>query len=163
MKMEKAEHYQELEWCPGAESNHRHEDFQSTALPLSYPGTGTVTAVGWRRSMTCHRQCPEAFLHFFNGAEPVWIQPDPARHPHPHHARMAQRMNRSSIWPDQYQRSVLSRKGGRHAGSLFRRLGNSFQHLCQGDPTAFSLKLKMSKRGPSGQNRLVRICLEGRA
>ena len=25
-------------WCPGAESNHRHEDFQSTALPLSYPG-----------------------------------------------------------------------------------------------------------------------------
>ena len=27
-------------WCPGAESNHRHEDFQSTALPLSYPGTG---------------------------------------------------------------------------------------------------------------------------
>ena len=26
-------------WCPGAESNHRHEDFQSTALPLSYPGT----------------------------------------------------------------------------------------------------------------------------
>ncbi len=27
-------------WCPGAESNHRHEDFQSTALPLSYPGMG---------------------------------------------------------------------------------------------------------------------------
>ncbi len=27
-------------WCPGAESNHRHEDFQSTALPLSYPGPG---------------------------------------------------------------------------------------------------------------------------
>ena len=32
-----------LEWCPGAESNHRHEDFQSTALPLSYPGTGMKT------------------------------------------------------------------------------------------------------------------------
>jgi hypothetical protein len=29
-----------VKWCPGAESNHRHEDFQSTALPLSYPGTG---------------------------------------------------------------------------------------------------------------------------
>ncbi len=27
-------------WCPGADLNHRHEDFQSTALPLSYPGTG---------------------------------------------------------------------------------------------------------------------------
>ena len=22
--------------------NHRHEDFQSTALPLSYPGTGEI-------------------------------------------------------------------------------------------------------------------------
>lgn len=31
-------------WCPGAESNHRHEDFQSTALPLSYPGTGEARA-----------------------------------------------------------------------------------------------------------------------
>ena len=28
------------DWCPGADLNHRHEDFQSTALPLSYPGTG---------------------------------------------------------------------------------------------------------------------------
>ena len=33
-------------WCPGAESNHRHEDFQSTALPLSYPGTESVNALG---------------------------------------------------------------------------------------------------------------------
>lgn len=29
----------EKKWCPGAESNHRHDDFQSSALPLSYPGT----------------------------------------------------------------------------------------------------------------------------
>ena len=26
------------EWCPGADLNHRHADFQSAALPLSYPG-----------------------------------------------------------------------------------------------------------------------------
>ena len=32
--------FAKFKWCPGAESNHRHEDFQSTALPLSYPGTG---------------------------------------------------------------------------------------------------------------------------
>jgi hypothetical protein len=28
----------EMRWCPGAESNHRHEDFQSTALPTELPG-----------------------------------------------------------------------------------------------------------------------------
>ena len=28
----------EWKWCPGADSNHRHEDFQSTALPTELPG-----------------------------------------------------------------------------------------------------------------------------
>ena len=26
------------QWCPGAELNHRHEDFQSSALPTELPG-----------------------------------------------------------------------------------------------------------------------------
>ena len=29
-------------WCPGADLNHRHADFQSAALPLSYPGIWRV-------------------------------------------------------------------------------------------------------------------------
>ena len=33
-------------WCPGADLNHRHEDFQSTALPLSYPGKEKRYALG---------------------------------------------------------------------------------------------------------------------
>ena len=33
-------------WCPGADLNHRHEDFQSTALPLSYPGKEKHDALG---------------------------------------------------------------------------------------------------------------------
>ena len=33
-------------WCPGADLNHRHEDFQSTALPLSYPGKEKQHALG---------------------------------------------------------------------------------------------------------------------
>ena len=30
--------YLALAWCPGAESNRRHEDFQSSALPTELPG-----------------------------------------------------------------------------------------------------------------------------
>ena len=30
--------WNEVEWCHGAELNHRHKDFQSSALPLSYRG-----------------------------------------------------------------------------------------------------------------------------
>ena len=36
-----------FQWCPGAESNHRHEDFQSTALPTELPGqTGGLQRKG---------------------------------------------------------------------------------------------------------------------
>ena len=32
-------------WCPGAESNHRHADFQSAALPTELPGLDANAAV----------------------------------------------------------------------------------------------------------------------
>ena len=39
-------------WCPGAESNHRHADFQSAALPTELPGlTVRMCALGrWREA-----------------------------------------------------------------------------------------------------------------
>jgi len=36
-------------WCPRADLNHRHADFQSAALPLSYSGYTGKTA--WERSL----------------------------------------------------------------------------------------------------------------
>ena len=47
-----------LKWCPGADLNHRHEDFQSTALPLSYPGTGEERLRGWGLSRRPLWDCP---------------------------------------------------------------------------------------------------------
>ena len=42
-------------WCPGAESNHRHCDFQSHALPTELPGrgrrTGRVGLIGRRGAL----------------------------------------------------------------------------------------------------------------
>ena len=55
------QHHRRGFWCPGAESNHRHEDFQSTALPLSYPGRVAVSVPpqGWAASRRAVRCCPE--------------------------------------------------------------------------------------------------------
>jgi hypothetical protein len=33
------------EWCPGAESNHRHADFQSAALPTELPGPKAISVL----------------------------------------------------------------------------------------------------------------------
>ena len=39
-------------WCPGTESNRRHCDFQSHALPTELPGHGVFggASAGWRRA-----------------------------------------------------------------------------------------------------------------
>src|SRR6056297_907741 len=57
-------------WCPGAESNHRHEDFQSTALPLSYPGTGNASAFGCACLRRARATCPEGLAKFS-----MWLRP----------------------------------------------------------------------------------------
>ena len=31
-------YFDRFKWCPGTESNRRHEDFQSSALPTELPG-----------------------------------------------------------------------------------------------------------------------------
>ena len=61
-------HIRNFKWCPGAESNHRHEDFQSTALPLSYPGTGMTSSSGRRVLGGTHRGVQCHFAKFSNAA-----------------------------------------------------------------------------------------------
>ena len=41
-----------MKWCPEADSNHRHKDFQSFALPTELPGH-KVTYVDREKSYKC--------------------------------------------------------------------------------------------------------------
>ncbi len=50
------------EWCPGADLNHRHADFQSAALPLSYPGIRDLLPAHLRFAAAAPRQGPILLL-----------------------------------------------------------------------------------------------------
>ena len=73
--------YHIVNWCPGAESNHRHEDFQSTALPLSYPGTGNDFSFGLAGCRSGKIGCPDRFRRAdqrgASRAEERWGDTDP--------------------------------------------------------------------------------------
>ena len=62
-------------WCPGTESNHRHVDFQSTALPTELPGRmatrkglepSTSSVTGWHSNQLNYR----AMMVGLQGLEP---------------------------------------------------------------------------------------------
>ena len=65
-------------WCPGTESNHRHVDFQSTALPTELPGLmatrkglepSTSSVTGWHSNQLNYRTT----LVGTTGLEPVTL------------------------------------------------------------------------------------------
>lgn len=49
------EHQSKGKWCPGADSNHRHRDFQSRALPTELPGHVSIAIA---KSQTTHTKRP---------------------------------------------------------------------------------------------------------
>ena len=147
-------------WCPGAESNHRHEDFQSTALPLSYPGTGMAS---------CHRvadfyanwhRLSSAFFRIISGACArllLW----PARVPrHPPRQRMESRKFPTTIYPNQGRHSALNRTGDTWDRCLFRTLGRPSQQPFQWQAFPLALQFKKPHLRPPNKRSLNWICFE---
>ena len=115
------------EWCPGADLNHRHEDFQSTALPLSYPGTGDEYAssgrgvLGFDRS-ACKRENASSSNFFNANSDPHDLGILGPLLPRPK-VRLGLHIHRSSTFPNPNPHIVWSRKGDRFCPFLFHKLG----------------------------------------
>src|SRR5437868_15338371 len=68
---------QDLRWCPGAELNHRHTDFQSVALPAELPGHAAWTGAAYKmRRPRCPAHQPTRpsapRRNTVPGVAPVW-------------------------------------------------------------------------------------------
>ena len=110
-------------WCPGAESNHRHCDFQSHALPTELPGHPASPQVAARRSGCI-------------GARPAPVQREPRtfkafrRLPFPRPRRPAPHRRRRASAAGRRRRSVPSRTGARPAPPACRRPGSGLRRRC---------------------------------
>lgn len=88
--MQNTNHFKAKEWCPEADSNHRHADFQSAALPTELSGRLSLFAFGWRVTRPVAERCPERksriSLLIFAGS--YWlcrnaiVAPEPVRQVH---------------------------------------------------------------------------------
>ena len=90
-------------WCPGAESNHRHGDFQSPALPTELPGQGLAGASVCRARTGQSRSKGGAVLPGLEGAHclaaaPGFLEPVDGRRRRSHqHERADDRHTRSEV------------------------------------------------------------------
>src|SRR5215510_12098186 len=82
-----------IKWCPGAESNHRHHDFQSCALPTELPGR----RAGPDGLLSKARGVIEARIHTVQNAcsapGALWLEADRGTEPLLQHDSNAQRQH----------------------------------------------------------------------
>jgi hypothetical protein len=110
--------HQSVEWCPGAESNHRHCDFQSHALPTELPGHGNASA-GRRVLRPCQGGDQAAFTTYLPRAGD--------RHPTPPEAPVPDTRRPATV-PGPPPDTAACRTAGARGRSAGRRSGISMMH-----------------------------------
>ena len=153
-------------WCPEPESNQRHADFQSAALPAELSGhrVDGVSSIGCGRDTSATRGCPEAFADFLasfcagpteRGFGKTVSALDRPRRPGqraelPRRCLHRESRNlRSTISQDPHRHNGGSRMGGRREHFPWHKSGRSFEqplgkHI-QRDPVATAGQLKQAK------------------
>ena len=139
--------HQGKRWCLGADSNHRHADFQSAALPTELSGRRclslSASALLWQLQTAVQRKSAK-FIPRFRAAWP---------------ARPGCGNRRATSAPDRCRRSGASKKAGIPERRVCRRSGIASDRLLpcqtrQRDTVAFAVDFVKPHRGPADQHRL---------
>ncbi len=147
LQLQNTNHFKGKIWCPEADSNHRHADFQSAALPTELSGRRclslSASALLWQLQIAVQRKSAKFILRF-RGARP---------------ARPGCDSRRATSAPDRHRRSGASKKAGIPERRACHRSGSASDRLLPGQPrqrdtVALAIDFVKPHRGPADQHRL---------
>ena len=131
------------EWCPGLESNQRHHDFQSCALPTELPGHRVRAAGGAKRALYANSPAKSTG----SAASPKAAK-CPASRPLPARRRPVSGSSRAASGRGRGRRTAWSRTAGIRSPSADRIRGSGPCHAQKSEKTV----VPSQSTSPDGRN-----------